>query len=101
MEALLDPKIQLVTGIGSAGTGKTLLALAAGGAQVVDNNVYNKVIYYKSIVPIGKDIGALPGDLDEKLAPWMGSAYDAFEYMLGSEDALQESESKETGRTSS
>jgi PhoH-like ATPase len=90
LEALLDPKIQLVTGIGSAGTGKTLLALASGGAQVVDNNIYNKVVYYKSIVPIGKDMGALPGELYEKLAPWMASAYDAFEYMLSSEDALQD-----------
>jgi PhoH-like ATPase len=90
LEALLDPKIQLVTGIGSAGTGKTLLSLATAGCQAVDQNLYKRVIYYKSIVPIGRDMGALPGDIDEKLAPWMGSAYDAFEYLLGSEEALED-----------
>jgi PhoH-like ATPase len=90
LEALMDPKIQLVTAIGTAGTGKTLMAIASSMYQVTDTNTYNKLVYYKSIVPIGPDMGALPGDMDDKLKPWMGSAYDAFEYLLGDTDQLQD-----------
>jgi PhoH-like ATPase len=89
LEALMDPKIQLVTAMGGPGTGKTLLAAAASGYQTVDLAEYKKVAYYKTIVPIGPDMGALPGTEADKLRPWMASAYDAYEYLLGSEENLE------------
>lgn len=88
LEALLDPKIKLVTALGIAGTGKTLLSLAAGGQLTAEDREYNKLVYYKSAIGIGPDLGALPGDLDDKLRPFMESAYDAFEFILGSEERL-------------
>src|SRR5690606_20829417 len=75
LEALMDPKIQLVTVSGIAGTGKTLLSLAAGGHMVVDEKRYDKLVYYKTAIGIGPTLGALPGDLEEKLRPFMESAY--------------------------
>lgn len=88
LEALLDPKIQLVSALGIAGTGKTLLALAAGVQLTAEEGLYSKLVYYKSAIGIGPDLGALPGDLDEKLRPFMESAYDAFEFLLGDEEKL-------------
>lgn len=83
MDALLNPKIQIVTTIGKAGTGKSLLSIAAGGQLTVEENKYRKMIVYKPVIPMGKDIGYLPGTEEEKLRPWMSSVYDALEFILG------------------
>ena len=61
MDALMDPKIQLVTAMGTAGTGKSLLSIAAGGEQAIEKNMYKKMIIYKPVIPMGRDIGFLPG----------------------------------------
>ena len=82
LEALLDDKIKLVSFIGIAGTGKTLLALAGGLAKVFDENSYSKLLVSRPIVPFGKDIGYLPGTKEEKLAPWMRAIYDNLEFIL-------------------
>jgi PhoH-like ATPase len=71
MDALLNDSIQLVTLVGIAGTGKTLLAVAASLYKTVDENVYNHVLVSRPTLPMGKDIGFLPGTVEEKLAPWM------------------------------
>ncbi len=83
MEALLDPEIHAVSLIGMAGTGKTLLALAAGIEQTVEDNKelfsYKKVCVFKPIVAVQGDIGYLPGDKEEKMAPWLMSIKDALD----------------------
>jgi PhoH-like ATPase len=83
LEALLDDNIKLVTLSGGAGTGKTLLAIAAGLAKVTDEDEYQKLLVARPIFPLGKDIGFLPGDLDEKLNPWMQPIFDNLELLLG------------------
>jgi len=83
LEALLDDNIKLVTLSGGAGTGKTLLAIAAGLSKVTDEDEYQKLLVARPIFPLGKDIGFLPGDLDEKLNPWMQPIYDNLELLLG------------------
>ncbi len=82
MELLLDENIKLVTLVGQAGTGKTLLAVAAGLQKVLDDNVYKKLLVTRPIVPLGNDIGFLPGDKNEKLRPWMSPIYDNIEYIF-------------------
>lgn len=89
LEALMNPQIQLVSATGIAGSGKTLLAIAAGGYQAIEQEMYSRLVYYKHVVPIGRDLGALPGDKTEKLDPWMSSAYDAFEFILGDTESLR------------
>lgn len=80
MELLLDDNIRLVTLTGPAGTGKTLLTLACSLHKVRREKVYGKILIYRPIVPVGgKDIGALPGELSEKLAPWMEAIIDNLE----------------------
>ncbi len=79
LEALLDDNIKLVSLQGVAGTGKTLLAVAAGLRQVIRDFTFNKVLVSRPIMPMGKDIGYLPGDIDEKLSPWMQPIFDAVE----------------------
>ncbi|MGM0851695.1 MAG: PhoH family protein [Bacillota bacterium] len=81
-ELLLRDDISLVTMIGKAGTGKTLLALAAGLLQTEDFNKFNKLLVARPIVPVGKDIGYLPGEKQEKLRPWMQPIYDNLEYLF-------------------
>lgn len=76
LDALLDPKISLVTLIGQAGSGKTLLAAAAAVSQLLDNHTYKKVLMTRPIVPMGRDLGFLPGDINEKMAPWMAPLQD-------------------------
>lgn len=83
IELLLNEDIPLVTLTGKAGTGKTLLALAAGLYKTEDLNVYKKLLVAKPIVPMGKDIGYLPGDKDQKLKPWIQPIYDNLEYIFG------------------
>jgi PhoH-like ATPase len=74
---LLDPTVTAVSLMGTAGSGKTFLALAAGLEQVLEQRRYRKVSVYRPLVPVGRqEVGYLPGDLDEKLAPWMAAVYD-------------------------
>lgn len=82
MEMLLRNDMPLVTLIGKAGTGKTLLALAAGLMQTEDLGTYKKLLVARPIVPVGKDIGYLPGEKQEKLRPWMQPIYDNLEYLF-------------------
>ncbi|OAS86528.1 MULTISPECIES: PhoH family protein [Metabacillus] len=82
LELLLRTDIPLVTLIGKAGTGKTLLALAAGLMQTEDLGTYKKLLVARPIVPVGKDLGFLPGEKEEKLRPWMQPIYDNLEYLF-------------------
>jgi PhoH-like ATPase len=78
LELLLDPEIKVIALDGRAGTGKTLLAIAAGLEQVVEHRRYERVAVYRPLVPVGRaDVGFLPGGLDEKLDPWMAAIHDA------------------------
>jgi PhoH-like ATPase len=78
LDLLLDPEVTVVALDGMAGTGKTLLALAAGLEQVMERRAYDKVAVYRPVVPVGKaELGFLPGTLDEKLDPWMTAVTDA------------------------
>lgn len=81
LDLLLRDDVNLVTMIGPAGTGKTLMALAAGLRKVFDENVYNRILVSRPIVPLGKDIGYLPGTKDEKLFHWMQPIYDNLEFL--------------------
>lgn len=81
MDVLLDDNIRLVTLLGKAGTGKTLIALAAGLKQTVEDTVYTRLVVSRPIMPLGKDLGFLPGDVDEKLNPWMQPIFDNLEFV--------------------
>jgi len=82
LELLLRKDIPLVTMVGKAGTGKTLLALAAGLMQIEDFGLYKKLLVARPVVPMGKDLGYLPGEKEEKLRPWMQPIYDNLEYLF-------------------
>ena len=82
LDLLLDDKVKLVSLIGSAGTGKTLLALAAGMQRVVTEKEYTKLLVARPIMPMGRDIGYLPGDKDEKLGAWMQPIFDNLMFLL-------------------
>lgn len=81
IELLLCDEIKLVTLMGPAGTGKTLLALAAGIAKVVDEKVYTKLLVSRPLIPFGRDIGYLPGDKDEKIRNWMQPIFDNLRFL--------------------
>jgi PhoH-like ATPase len=81
LNALMDPEIDFVTLLGTAGTGKTLLALAAGLAQVMDQQRYREIIMTRATVSVGEDIGFLPGTEEEKMTPWMGALTDNLEVL--------------------
>ncbi|MBU1148256.1 MAG: PhoH family protein, partial [Candidatus Omnitrophica bacterium] len=81
-DLLMDDSINLVTLVGQAGTGKTLLALAAGLKKVVDEHAYKRLLVSRPVIPMGKDIGYLPGTKEEKLINWMQPIYDNLEYIL-------------------
>lgn len=83
LDLLLNDDIKLVTLVGKAGTGKTLLALAAGLQKVTEEETYQKLLVSRPIFPLGRDIGFLPGDIEEKLNPWMQPIYDNLELLLG------------------
>lgn len=85
LNLLLDPDIDFVTLQGTAGTGKTLLTLAAGLNQVLDHNRYNEILMTRVTIPVGEDIGFLPGTEEEKMAPWMGALMDNLEVLHGSQ----------------
>ena len=81
LNLLMDPNIDFVTLMGTAGTGKTLLALAAGLAQAMDENRYKQIIVTRATISIGEDIGYLPGTEEEKMTPWMGALTDNLEVL--------------------
>jgi PhoH-like ATPase len=81
LNLLMNPEVDFVTLLGQAGTGKTLLALAAGLAQVLETKLYNEIIVTRVTVPVGEDIGFLPGTEEEKMSPWMGAFDDNLEVL--------------------
>ena len=83
LDLVLNDDIKLVTLVGKAGTGKTLLAIAAGLQKVTEEQVFSKLLVSRPIFPLGRDIGYLPGDIEEKLNPWMQPIYDNLELLLG------------------
>ena len=82
LEVLLDDNIPLVTLAGKAGTGKTILAIAAGLHKVCQEKAYRKLAIYRPVIPMGRDLGYLPGTEQEKLSPWMQPIFDNLEYLL-------------------
>jgi len=82
LNLLMDPDVDLVTLLGVAGTGKTLLALASGLAQTLDEQRYKEIIVTRATVPVGDDIGYLPGTEEEKMTPWMGAMMDNLEVLV-------------------
>ena len=97
MDMLLNDDMRLVSLVGKAGTGKTLLALAAGLSLTIDSGSYAKLLVSRPVFPLGKDIGYLPGDIEEKLNPWMAPIFDNLEYILGSGEASSAGKKKPTG----
>ncbi len=91
LDLLLNDDIKLVTLVGKAGTGKTLVAIAAGLQKVTEEQVYSKLLVSRPVFPLGRDIGYLPGTIEEKLNPWMQPIYDNLELLLG----LNKSDKKE------
>jgi len=81
LNILMDPECDFVTLLGQAGTGKTLLALASGLAQVLETKRYNEIIITRVTIPVGEDIGYLPGTEEEKMSPWMGALDDNLEVL--------------------
>ncbi len=88
-DLLLDPKVSIVIVIGQAGTGKTLLSLAAGLKQTLDDNLYKKILVSRPIMPLGKDIGYLPGTKDEKLSVWMQPIFDNLYFILNQNEGIK------------
>lgn len=82
-DALFNDDILLVSLVGKAGTGKTLLALAAGLHKTMDEGCYQRLLVSRPIFPMGRDIGYLPGDIEEKLNPWMQPIFDSLEFIMG------------------
>jgi PhoH-like ATPase len=98
MDALLDPNIHLVCLVGKAGTGKTLLATAVGNYLVERTKTHEKMLISRPIQPMGKDIGFLPGDVNEKLDPWMQPIYDALEIIHGKKTKSSENSQSIDGK---
>jgi PhoH-like ATPase len=86
LNVLMDPEIDFVTLLGQAGTGKTLLTLAAGLMQTLDFKVYTEIIMTRVTVPVGEDIGFLPGTEEEKMTPWMGALEDNLDVLMKTDD---------------
>ena len=93
-DLLLNEDIQLVTLVGKAGTGKTLLAIAAGLNKSADEGQYSRLLVSRPVFPLGRDLGFLPGDLEEKLSPWMQPIFDNVELLLG---AVEEGSKRKRG----
>jgi PhoH-like ATPase len=89
-ELLLNDNIRVVTLVGRAGTGKTLLALAMGLEKIMEQKVYTKLLITRPIVPMGNDLGYLPGTKEEKLRPWMQPVFDNLEFLFGNNQESKE-----------
>jgi PhoH-like ATPase len=96
LNLLMNPDIDFVTLLGQAGTGKTLLTLAAGLQLTLDQKIYNEIIMTRVTVPVGEDIGFLPGTEEEKMTPWMGALEDNLDVLMGAD-----SEGGDWGRAAS
>ena len=83
LELLMDPNIPVVSLVGKAGSGKTLLALAAGLQQIFETTKYKKLVVTKPVEPVGKDIGFLPGTMQEKMMPWLAPIQDNLQFLMG------------------
>ena len=84
LNILMDPNIPIITMTGKAGCGKTLLAIATGLEQIMEENKrYKKLVVSRPVQPVGKDIGFLPGTLEEKMSPWLMPIQDNLEFLLG------------------
>jgi len=99
MDLLMDDDIKLVTLLGNAGTGKTLLALAAGMTKVFNEQRYDKLLVARPVMPMGRDIGYLPGDKDEKLGAWMQPIFDNLTYLLSTRGAGSQHAESQTPET--
>ncbi len=89
LNVLMDPEIDFVSILGTAGTGKTLLTLAAGLSQVLDAKLYTEIVMTRETTPVGEDIGFLPGTEEEKMAPWMGALVDNLEFLTKPTDGSE------------
>lgn len=89
-DLLMDPNVKLVSLVGKAGTGKTLIALAAGLNQVVEENLYSRLVVSRPVSPLGKDIGYLPGTKEDKFNPWMQPIYDNMEILLSTKNERED-----------
>ena len=90
MDLLMDPSVPIVTLVGKAGSGKTLSAVAAGLAQLLEKNSYTRLIVSRPVQPLGRDIGFLPGTLEEKMLPWLTPIQDNLQFLLGNDKATLE-----------
>ena len=90
LDALLNNEINLVSLVGKAGTGKTLLAIAAGLECAITKQNYSRVLVSRPIVPMGRDLGFLPGDINDKLGPWMQPIFDNIDFLFGNQRARNE-----------
>jgi len=97
LELLMDPEVALVTLVGQAGTGKTLLALAAGLANVLKGSRYEKLLVSRPVIPLGRDIGYLPGTKDDKMKLWMQPIFDNLSYLMGLPTGAKQEALTETG----
>ena len=90
LDMLMNDDIPFVSMIGRAGSGKTLMAMAAGLEQVLglEKGRYNRIIISRPVQPLGKDIGFLPGTMEEKMAPWMKPIFDNMQYIMGSDRTM-------------
>ncbi len=87
MDALMDPSIEIITAIGKAGSGKTICAIAAGLEQTIDeaSQQYTRIIVSRPVQPLGKDIGFLPGTMEEKMSPWLMPIQDNLQFLMGND----------------
>ena len=90
LNLLMNPEIDFVSLVGQAGTGKTLLTLAAGLAQTLEQKTYSEIIMTRVTVPVGEDIGFLPGTEEEKMTPWMGALEDNLDVLNKTDDEAGE-----------
>jgi len=90
-DALLNDEVKLVTLVGKAGTGKTLLAIAAGLEKTINDETFHRLLVSRPVQPMGKDLGYLPGDVNEKLAPWMQPIFDNMDFLFGQQRGLHSS----------
>tara|TARA_B100000886_G_scaffold260597_1_gene185480 strand:- start:9843 stop:11183 length:1341 start_codon:yes stop_codon:yes gene_type:complete len=90
IDLLMDPNVPVVSLVGKAGSGKTLLALAAGLEQTFESRTYKKIVVTKPVEPVGKDIGFLPGSMEEKMMPWLAPIQDNLQFLMGDDRATLE-----------